>query len=436
MSRIFGKKSFAIGSTALALSIAAVLGCQTFEMDKVDPKAEGHEHKEIEIQGKMDKSFIMLVIDKSGSMLYGVTDPIGCKSSGALGYDRTKDCRWNSLLDAFAGTPNGSDKGFLRKSQDSNDGEGSALFGLATYPADNTCGAGNVDVSLATSDDNVQQIIDQLNSIPPAGGTPTAPTLDSLLEQDVLLNTSSKTQKRFVMLLTDGSPNCNASAENAARCQACNDTGTVEACNDLSSSPIACYPTNTPAIPGTGNRCDIIYQSSPHMFGTDCLDKDHSVEAIQKLRDAGVETFVIGFGNTGADPATKLTLNEMALAGGRPVGEEGDDIRFYEATDTGSLNDALDAILRSATGCIFQLDPLPRSCDNIQINLETVATGAVRKLEKPTEWDCTPTYDDNGVLTAATVEIKDTPQENICSDKLVNSPAGTYKLQFFYSMDL
>ena len=126
MSRKFSltKKT---GFTAAAFCLcaaAAAAGCQTFEMDKVEPEAVAAEQHDTPIVGVMDKSFIMLVIDKSGSMLDGVVNPSGsCSAKGTeLGYDRNGDCRWNSLLDAFAGKQDGTDKGFLRKSLDANDG--------------------------------------------------------------------------------------------------------------------------------------------------------------------------------------------------------------------------------------------------------------------------------------------------------------------------
>ena len=435
MSRDYKKTPCALG---LALTLgAAFFGCQTFEMDKVEPKAVAAEQQNVDVEGKMDKSFIMLVIDKSGSMLYGVANPENrCGNASELGYDRSGDCRWNSLLDAFVGTADGSSKGFLRKSLESNNGEGSALFGLATYPVGNMCNAGNVDVALDAKDDNVETIIAKLNAIRPEGGTPTAPTLNQLLMQDALLNTPSKTQKRFVMLLTDGSPNCNATPQNAVRCDACNEAGTVEACNDLTSEPLGCYPINSPQKAGMGTSCDFVYRSDPSMYGTDCLDKDHTVEAIEALRDAGIETFVIGFGNTASDVATKYTLNAAAIAGGRPVGQDGDDIRFYEATDTDSLAAALEAILNAATGCVFQLSPLPRSCDDVQIKLVTLASDTSHTLVVGEEWSCEEQRDEAGNLVNVTVSILDTESDKICTDKLMNSPAGTYRLDFFYSVDL
>ena len=426
---------------ALTLCATALFGCQTFEMEKVEPKAVAAERVDIAVQGKMDKSLITLVIDKSGSMLYGVADPNGsCRNDAeALGYDRAGDCRWNSLLDVFVGAADGSSEGFLRKSQQMNDGKGSALFGLATYPVGAACDSGNVDVQLSETDDNVEQIINALTAIKPAGGTPTAPTLNNLLLQDALLNTETKTRQRFVMLLTDGSPNCNASQANKERCDACNADNTAEGCNDLTSlipdtDLMRCYPTNSAYIAGQGTTCDL--GQHPDLYGTDCLDMDHTVEAIEALRAKGVDTFVIGFGNTGDDPATRLTLNAAAIAGGHPVGENGDDIRFYEATNTDTLAAALEEILNAATGCSFQLDPLPSSCADVQINLVTTATQEVRTLVLNQEWTCEETRDDAGNLTNVTVTILDTETDKICTDRLMESATGTYELKFIYQVTL
>ena len=425
---------------ALSLCATAFFGCQTFEMEKVEPKAVAAEQVDIAVQGKMDKSLITLVIDKSGSMLNGVANPNGtCRDGSALGYDRAGDCRWNSLLDAFVGTADGSSEGFLRKSQQMNDGKGSALFGLATYPIGAACDAGNVDVQLSETDDNVKAIINALNAIAPSGGTPTAPTLNNLLLQDALLNTETKTRQRFVMLLTDGSPNCNPSLENKQRCDACNEDGTVEGCNDLYSlipetTLMRCYPTNSASVAGQGVYCD--YGQPAELYGTDCLDKDHTVEAIEALRAKGVDTFVIGFGNTGDDLSTRLTLNAAAIAGGHPVGENGDDIRFYEATNTDTLAAALEEILNAATGCSFQLDPMPTSCAEVQINLITTATAEVRTLVPNQEWTCEETRDDAGTLTNVAVTILDTETDKICTDRLMESATGTYELKFIYQVTM
>ena len=130
------------------------------------------------------------------------------------------------------------------------------------------------------------------------------------------------------MLLTDGSPNCNATPQNAVRCDACNEAGTVEACNDLTSEPLGCYPINSPQKAGMGTSCDFVYRSDPSMYGTNCLDKDHTVEAIEALRDAGIETFVIGFGNTAvahpssSPPPLRSSLESLAFRRG-PKGLRG-----------------------------------------------------------------------------------------------------------------
>src|SRR5688500_14189138 len=91
----------------------------------------------------------------------------------------------------------------------------------------------------------------------------------------------------FIVLLTDGLPNCNSN--NANSC--------------TSSS---CRCTLTPATSCTPSS--ICTQG--------CLDKDHSAAQVTELRKKNIRTIVIGFGADTASGDGPDTLNAMAENGG------------------------------------------------------------------------------------------------------------------------
>ena len=165
---------------------------------------------------------------------------------------------------------------------------GSARVGLVTFPNASSpemeiCRVptqGNVAVAIPDSDDSVvladaatsiETVVSGVNAF---GGTPVAGTLEMLANYPPLLDSSAR---RYVVLLTDGLPNCNANQDgNACTCV----TGEAQ-----------CDPRN-------------------------CLDRAATVAAIQALAAKGIRTLVIGFGNDWNEPTAAAVLSEMAIAGG------------------------------------------------------------------------------------------------------------------------
>lgn len=123
----------------------------------------------------------------------------------------------------------------------------------------------------------------------PAGGTPTSATLTKLTP--ALLGLGRKT---FVLLATDGGPNCNA----AAACDASQCLPNIEGAE-------GCPPTF---------NCCAASKTFPDA-GANCLDTSASVAAVASLAQAGVKTLVVGI--PGSGPYAGV-LDEMAVAGGVP----------------------------------------------------------------------------------------------------------------------
>jgi hypothetical protein len=340
----------------LGLGVAALAGlaisCQSYELEEVTPKAFGAVKNPIAITGKMEVPYIMLVVDKSGSM----TQPV---SSGST------TSKWEDLLEAFAN----NSSGFLPQSREL------ARFGLAHFPTDDLCGAGTIDVPLDPNNNNVDVVMSKLRAIDPSGGTPIAPTLD-IVRSEPRLVTEEPGRLRFVMLLTDGLPNCNGSSENVQRCNACNSSGGN--CTDYQRNE--CYPTNS-----DDGYCDEgMTQGVPK--GADCLDSNGTVQAITKFREMGVDTFVIGFGlGQGSSLAAvgSWVLNQAAEAGGRARAGE---TKFYPASNRTELEAALEEILHQTQQCIFALNPTPISAGVVQVSLYDSTDESDTPLQMGAEW--------------------------------------------------
>lgn len=119
---------------------------------------------------------VMLVIDRSGSM----GDPV---SSGSA------TTKWVDLKNAVSS---------LVASYDAQ-----MRLGTSIFSSDGNCGAANVDVALAPAAG--ANIMTKLNAQGPSGNTPTAAALDTVIAKGLL---NDATRANYVVLATDGQPNC------------------------------------------------------------------------------------------------------------------------------------------------------------------------------------------------------------------------------------
>ncbi len=164
------------------------------------------------------------------------------------------------------------------------------------------------------------------------GGTPTAQTLAELAPTLVELG-----PRTYVVLATDGAPNCNEEAE-------CG----VDSC----SLNIEGIPLAGRACSGGRNCCD------PEVEGDGaqryCVDSEPLVDAVADLAGLGVPTYVIGM--PGAEAYGEV-LERLAEAGG--TARDGSP-SFYDAADTGALTDALyDIGTGVAISCSIELESSP-----------------------------------------------------------------------------
>jgi hypothetical protein len=169
---------------------------------------------------------MLLVVDKSGSM----GDPLGGIAQSKM------DIMKQAMQQVLPGQ------------------SASIRFGLEIYPTDNACAAGTAIAPIASN--NANNVVLQLNNVQPGGSTPTFKALDEAGRyfQTIPVNPDG----RFVLLATDGLPNCGADSQT---------------------------PSNS-----------------------------QSIASARALSQQGIKVFVIGFGDvSAADPAF---LTQMAQAGG------------------------------------------------------------------------------------------------------------------------
>jgi hypothetical protein len=356
--------------------------CQTYDFEPVEPLALAQTTVGDVIKAKSSKPNLMVLLDTSGSMKLPVnpSDPDCMTPNGLCGDPRTgADCnvntcptRWSELQGAMAT--------FLTSSGST------ARMGLTTYPqptgtatADQCTASTAVRIPVPQVDDtdttalqkSATDISNVILGIPnagvgsPVGGTPTSVSLRFVGQQADLQTTD---RQDFILLLTDGLPNCNPSNPNNG------------------GNPAACQCTLSACTGGVATL--------------GCLDKDVSVSAVTDLRtQKDIKTIVIGFGAETASGAGPDTLNAMAAAGGFArncasapdacgAGDTCDPAtklcgrRFYQAANQTELSKALAEIINlvgSTDICLLALDPAQRPSDPsliiVYVNDEPVASG-------------------------------------------------------------
>jgi hypothetical protein len=190
-----------------------------------DPGSVCDQNVPIQVTQTSKTPDMLLVLDKSGSM------------DEDLGFSGTK---MEVMKDALA---------TVLPARDAE-----IRFGLMVYPPDNECGPG--DVFSDVGPNNANAILAQVLPLAPEGATPTHTTLDAA--GDYFASIQVNPDGRFVLLATDGLPNCNGANDN---------------------------PSN-----------------------------DQTLAAARRLAASGIRVFVIGFGDVAvADPDF---LEDLAVAGG------------------------------------------------------------------------------------------------------------------------
>lgn len=236
---------------------------------------------------------VYLVLDRSGSMA-DVIPP-------------ATDTKWKTITDALLAPSTGVLRSFGAR----------VAIGATVFPgasASDACTTGHEVAPTTTgSDAFYDSLYNLLGAISPNGGTPTALTLTDLAPELAALP-----QPAYVLLATDGGPNCGTTPCDASEC-----IPNIE--SDFITSTFQCTPTGenccSDGLTGPGN----------------CVDGAATVAAVESLQGQGIKTFVFGIPNTltGDNPYATL-LDQLAVAGGTAIaGATGSPAspKYYAATD-------------------------------------------------------------------------------------------------------
>jgi hypothetical protein len=257
--------------------------------------------------------------------------------------------------------------------------EARIAVGLSVFPGEDGlsagCSVGRELTSLTEGGEYTYNKMEAiLNAEKPSGATPTAATLKALAETITTLP-----KPIYVLLATDGGPNCGEGPCDAAHC-----TYNIDG---RSFGTTKCDPTNNccdPAVGvgGAGARA--------------CLDADATLGAIGALSKAGVKTFVLGI--AGAAPYA-ADLDRFAVAGGTD--------HYFPADDP--TQEAFAAALSSIAAkildrCVITLDPAPTDPGVTNV----IANGVVVPQDATDGW----TWRDD-----ATIELHGTTCDDVKSGK-------------------
>ena len=204
-----------------------------------------------------------------------------------------------------------------------------------------------VNIPIAAGRTNFMRVLDKVGSQKPAGGTPTAQALRQAYAYYTTGDGRSLTGSKWVLLATDGGPNCNATLT----CGADTCTQNLDGNCGTSTSPLVnCCQDN----------------------GIVCLDDQASSSAIAQLASAGINTFVVGI--PGSEAYAK-SLNAFAVAGKQPNPNGLNGEKYYAVSATSTLQDLTAAFSQITTQllrtCDIQLSTTPLvSQDRINVAID------------------------------------------------------------------
>ncbi|MFZ5891156.1 MAG: vWA domain-containing protein [Myxococcota bacterium] len=273
---------------------------------------------------------MMLVIDKSGSM-----------KSGLDGTETGMPSKWSGMQTALATA--------LAKVQDDIN------FGMVLYPSAAAAaappndyaaacqvetGAAAVNVPITSGAAAVTAISAALKNTMPAGGTPTAQALKAAYDYFVTGDGALKPGDKYVLLATDGGPNCNSA-------------------NTCDNQPDKCT-----CVIDSGNAATCCNNK-----GFLCLDDSAVLMQIQALADKGIPTFVVGVPGT---EAYATYLDAFAVAGGKP--NEVGPTKYYKVEASGGVQGLVDVFSTITTqlvrNCDIDLTSQPDDPDKVNVAID------------------------------------------------------------------
>jgi hypothetical protein len=189
-------------------------------------------------------------------------------------------------------------------------------WGLIFFGSDNMCGV-NTTPSVSIAANNYTPVSQAYAGNQPSSYTPTEAAVDAAV---AYMKTLTDPNPKYLLLATDGIPNCKA-----------------------------------------GDRT-VTDDDSPG-----------ATTAVTNAATAGFPTFVVGIGDTMGD----ATLNMFATAGGEPQTGSADGNLFYEVNSTSDLVAALTKIVGKAISCTFPLTGVSGDLDKVAVSAKDASGNAV-----------------------------------------------------------
>jgi len=214
--------------------------------------------------------------------------------------------------------------------------EGNVALGLLLFPV--AIGEGGAEaactsapaVETPTAFGNARAVLAGLDPVMPAGGTPTHAAIAAA--SAYFDRAPDPLGRRYVLLATDGAPNCNPTLDPAT----CRCAGAATMCDPMTNS---FAPIN-------------------------CLDDTRTVSSINLFRQQDVFTYVVGLNGI---EAFSSVLDQMAEAGGRARAATP---RFYPASTANDLARELTSITSGIVDCRFRLDAVPPDPTLVDLRLD------------------------------------------------------------------
>jgi len=261
---------------------------------------------------------ILIIQDKSGSM---DEDESGTSCRNGCG----ATSKWTHLTTALSAVVQSTDM--------------TVNWGLKYFSDTSPCSSSGAPV-VPVGALNGAKVTASIMGTRPGGNTPTR---DAITSGAAYLATLTDTNPKFLLLATDGLPNC----------------------------PVGCAGMTNPM-----GMCTT----------TDNPTEDTAVEAaIMMAAMQGYQTFVIGIGNVAT---AQNTLNQFAINGGQA--QTGAATSYYAATDEASLEAALAKIVGVVASCTIPLTGVPANLTNVAVSVDDASGNPNKVPESSTNgWEYT-----------------------------------------------
>jgi hypothetical protein len=290
---------------------------------------------------------ILIIQDKSGSMNNDDSDS-SCKNGCGA------NSKWSQVTAALNTVVSST--------------QSSINWGLKFFSDNKACGASAAPVvSVGTM--NASAIASAISGTGPGGNTPTR---DAITYGASYLAGLTDTNTKYLLLATDGLPNC--------------PTGCASMTSNVSSS---CTMTDNPS------------------------EDTAAANAVAAALQMGYKTYVIGIGNVST---AQNTLNSLAMAGGVP--QTGAATSYYAATDPTALETALNAIVGAVASCDISLVGAPSGFTNVAVSADMAGTPVQIPNDPTNGWSYGPNMQSITLNGTSCMNLKN----------------GTYSnLQFYYA---